>query len=58
MSEAEKYCPYWDWCAKGIKCDRALTKEIKDEARRNRENLEYHVSPPVCFIFQQKETLK
>lgn len=28
------FCPYWESCAKGRTCDRALTPEVKAAAER------------------------
>lgn len=60
------FCPYYDFCTLGRTCDRALTKEVKEdayawwgaavgEAKRMEAPLSIYVRPPECFEFVESK---
>ena len=43
------YCDFWKECKKGIKCNRAITKEVKDLAFKSGLPINHVGFKPDCF---------
>ena len=46
------YCPFWETCADGDECDRALTPQVVAAAQEWMENppICQYLSKPECFV--------
>ena len=44
-----KFCPYWEHCADGKDCRRALTKEVEEGAKKAGLPYCVYCEKPECF---------
>jgi hypothetical protein len=44
------FCPFYDGCKEGGECDRALTDEVKGNAKLSGLPIDIFTSKPSCFV--------